>query len=163
MAAPSPSTYVGPSATSVKLGDGFKCLIVFANDTDIALWMDEITPPAWEGDEPVETTTQDNNVLRTYSPGSLSRIPDATFTCLYDPAVYDQIREIINDPTTVTYIFPNHDTYALYGYLRMFVPDALSRGNRAQATATITFTNQDPSTCEEELPVYTAGSGTGGC
>lgn len=161
MAAPTPATWQAP--TGVKLGDGFKTLISFTNDLDIALWADEITPPGWEGDEPVETTTMANDVLRTYSPGSLARIPDATYTALYDPAVYDQVMAIINDPTTITYRFPNQDTYALYGYLRSFVPDALSRGNRAQATVTVTFTNQDPTTCEEELPVYTAGTGTGGC
>lgn len=161
MAAPAASTYVGPAG--VKLGDGFKTLVIFANDTDIDLWMDEVTPPGWEGDDPVETTTQDNDVLRTFAPGSLAMIPDATFTCLYDPAVYDQVKVIINDPTTITYIFPNHDTYALYGYLRSFVPSGLKRGDRAEATVTITFTNADPTTCQEELPVYTAGSGTGGC
>lgn len=161
MAAPSATARQDPSG--VKLGDGFKTLVTFANDSNIALWEDEINPPGWEGDEPVETTTMQNDVLRTYSPGSLARIPDATFTCLYDPGVYDAVKEIINDPTTITYRFPNQDTYALYGYLRAFVPDALSRGNRAQATVTITFTNQDPTTCEEELPVYTAGAGTGGC
>ena len=161
MAAPSATARQDPSG--VFLGDGYKTLVTFANDPNIALWEDEVAAPGWEGDEPVETTNQHNDVLRTYSPGSLSRIPDATFTCQYDPAVYDAVKDIINDPTTITYRFPNQDTYALYGYLRSFIPDNLSRGNRPQATVTITFTNQDPTTCAEELPVYVAGSGTGGC
>lgn len=148
---------------AAKLGDGFQTLVTLSGDTNIDLWEKSITPPGIEADEPVDTTTQINTTWRTKSPRGLLTLTDMTFTCLYNPGVLSQILAIINDPITITVEFPNHDTWAFYGALRSFVPGPLEDGTPPEATVTIFATNQDPTTCAEEGPVYAAGSGTGGC
>lgn len=158
MAAPTPTVRSAPGGR--KLGDGYQSLVTFALDPDFAIWEEEVTPPGIDGGDAVDTTSQHNENWKTKAPGSLVEMTDASVKCNYDPVVYVQALALVNKSTVVTVLFPDGSTLAAYGYLKSAVPGGLSRNNKPEMTLTIVFTNQDPVTCEEEGPVYTAGSGT---
>lgn len=152
MAAPTPTARVTPDGT--KLKNGYRTLITFATDPNIALWEKGVTPPGFDGGDAVDNTTMWNDELRTFSPASLSTMTESSGRCAYDPAVYDQIMALLNVETTITVTFPDGSTLAFYGYLRVFEPGELQDGEQPEANFTIQPTNADPTTGDEELPVY---------
>ena len=161
MAAPTPTAPQAPSGR--KLGDGYRTSITLSLAPTIALWVKSVTPPGLEGDEPNDTTTMENDKYRTKSPRALQTMTDMTYTCAWDPIVYSTIDDYINISQTITITFPDRSTVCFYGIVRSFMPGELVEGTQPEATVTITPTNQDPTTCEEEGPVYTAGTGTAPC
>lgn len=158
MTAPAPSTRVTPNGR--RLGDGYQTLVTLAADTAIDLWEKSVKPPGVQGEDALDTSNQHNVRWRTKSPRRLITLTDFTFTAFYDPGVYVSILDVINVRTTVTVLFPDGSTLAFYGFLKSFEPDNLEDGTQPTATVTIVPTNQDPTTCSEEGPVYTAGTGT---
>lgn len=161
MSAPAVTARQTPSGR--KMGDGYQCLVAFAADPDAAFWEKEVTPPGIEGEDAVDTSTQHNDTWRTKTPQTLVTLTDFTMTVNYDPALYVSILNLVNVATAITIHFPNGDSLSFWGFLKSFVPGGLSRGNVPEATVTVVPTNQDPDTCEEEGPVFTAGAGTGPC
>lgn len=158
MAAPTPTARQTP--TGIKLDDGHSTLVTIGSDPDCSFWEKTVTPPGLDGGDPVETTTMHNDVWRTMAPRKLKTLTDLTTTAAYDPVIYTQLVGRINEETTITVTFPDGSTLAFYGYLRSFIPDEVSEGEQPTATATITPTNQDPTTGAEEAPVLTNVSGT---
>lgn len=158
MSAPTPTARILP--TGRWIGDGHGTLITIALDPDIKFWEASVTPPGIEGDNPIDNSTQFNVSWRTLSPRRLRTLTVVQFTANYDPAVYPQVLAVINVPTTITIEFPDGSTLAFYGYMKSFQPGELVDGTRPTATCQIQPTNTDPLTCEEEGPVYTAGTGT---
>lgn len=158
MTAPSPTARVTPSGR--RLGDGHPTKVTFAADTNIELWETSVTPPGIEGDDPNENATMHSSAWRTKSPRALKTMTDMTFTAQYDPVVYNSVAALVNVPTTVTVTFPDGSTLAFYGFLKAFAPNELTEGTQPDAEITVVPTNMDPTTCAEEGPVYTAGSGT---
>lgn len=160
MAAPTPTPRVDPVGR--RLSKGYRMEVTFAADSNVSFWEIEITPFGFEADDFVDTTTQRNDEVRTYSPKTLYRTTDATVVAQYDPAVYPQIMALMNVATVITFWFPDGSSVCAYGALKSFIPDALSEKmtDPPQCTLTIGFTNTDPSACTEEVPVYTAGTGT---
>lgn len=152
MAAPVATARVTPTAN--KPADGFKALITIALDPDIEFWETSITPPGYDGGDPVDTTTQHNNTVRTKAPRDLIDMTDMTSVGLFNPTIYTSIRAVINKPTTITILWPDLSTLAFYGFVRVFAPGDLTEGGRMEGTITVTITNQDPATGAEELPVY---------
>jgi hypothetical protein len=152
MTAPVATARVTPIAK--KPADGFKALITIALDPDIEFWETSITPPGYDGGDPVDTTTQHNNTVRTKAPRDLIDMTDMTSVGLFNPTIYTSIRAVINKPTTITILWPDLSTLAFYGFVRVFAPGDLTEGGRMEGTITITITNQDPATGAEELPVY---------
>ena len=61
------------------------------------------------------------------------------------------------DEITVT--FPDGSTWAFWGYMRVFEPDALTEGEMPTATVTITPTNEDASHAERG-PAISSVTGT---
>jgi hypothetical protein len=74
--------------------------------------------------------------------------------------VLDQIVALINVETTWTVLFPNNDTWSFFGFLRSFVPSALTEGEFPTADIVIEPTNVDPSDGSEAGPNYITSSGT---
>jgi hypothetical protein len=153
MVAPVATARVTPTAK--KPADGFKALITIALNPTIEFWETSSTPPGYDGGDPVDTTTQHNNTVRTKAPRDLIDMTDMTTSGLFNPAIYTSIRAVINKPTTITITWPDTSTLAFYGFVRIFAPGDLTEGGRMEGTITITVTNQDPTTGAEELPVYT--------
>lgn len=158
-----PAATVRQSPDGERLGDGYQTLVTFAAIPDVALWEKSVTPPGVEGDDPNDNTTMHNVNWRTKSPRTLATLTDFQFTAGYDPAVIADILTLVNLVTTLTVRYPNGGTLAFYGFLKAFEPDSLEEGKVPECTVTVVPTNQDPTTCSEEGPVWTPGVGTSGC
>lgn len=161
MAAPTPGSPPTPMGT--RLDDGYQTLVSFAGsgtgtgtgNLSVGLWMKGVTPPGLDGEDAVDITTMLNTTFRTRNPRALVTLTEFTFRSAYDPAVYDDLIDILNVQTTVTVFFPNGSNLAFYGFLQSFEPDELVEGTQPEATVTVTPTNKDPATGTEEAPVFT--------
>jgi len=138
-----------------KLGDGYQCLIAFAQDADVSLWEKAVTPPGIDGGDAVETSTMHNTTYRTKAARQLKELTDASFTAAYDPAVYDQIVALINVEGWITIHFPDGSTLDFMGYLKSFAPGEIVEGSQPEAECEIVCTNEN-STGAETGPTYTA-------
>jgi hypothetical protein len=138
------------------LTDGYQSLIAFAAAPDVALWEKAVTPPGFEGGDPVPTQTQHNILFRTKASRKLIDMTNGSFSAAYDPKVYSSILSLINVETLITWHFPNGATLDAYGYLKSAVPGPLVEGEPPELNAEIIITNVNPSTGAETAPVYTA-------
>jgi hypothetical protein len=158
MTPPAPSPRGTPSGR--KLGDGFPTRISIALAPDAPIWEKTVTPPGWDGGEPVDTSDMLNTQFHTLAPRHLITMTTMACTAHYDPALAATMNSIINKPTTVTVHYPDGSSLAFYGYVKSFKPSSNEEGKPAEAAMEVQPTNQDPVTCSEEFPVYTPGSGT---
>lgn len=158
MTAPTATTREVPAG--LMLRDGFSSLITLAADADISFWEKAVTPPGIEGGEAIPQTTMHNVLWRTSIPRKLLTLTTFSCTAAYDPAVYDQIKAILNVHTTITVQFADGTTIAFYGFLKTFQPNQMTEGNQPEATLTFEPTNCDPTTFAEEGPVVSEVTGT---
>lgn len=158
MAAPTPTARGTPSG--IKLKDGHRTLITFANNPTISLWEKTVQPPGVDGGDAIEQTTMHNSDWRTSAPRSLKTLMESSFKCAYDPNCYNQLITQINLETTITVTFRDGSTLAFYGWLRTFEPDELQEGTQPEATCTFTPSNFDPTNKVEAAPVLTSVAGT---
>lgn len=158
MAAPSVTALGTP--TGIKLDDGFRTAIAFARNPNVSLWEKTVTPPGLDGGDAIQTATMRNNRWRTKAPRSLIEMTEMSFVAAYDPAIYDDILDLLNEEGAITVHFPDGSTLSFYGYLRVFEPQEVSEGEQPEANVTIEITNQDPVTGAEEDPVMVAVVGT---
>lgn len=158
MAAPTPTARQTPAG--IKLTDGFSTLVTFASDPDIELWEKSVTPPGLDGGDPIDTNTMHNVRFRTMAMRALITMTEMTFTAAYDPVIYLRILDIINVEQTITLTFPDGTTEAFYGAARVLDFGELVEGTFPEVTVTITPTNADPQTRNEEAPVVASVAGT---
>ncbi len=158
MTAPTNTPRMAP--VGVRLTDGFSTTIAFAADDNVSFWEATVQAPGLDGGDPIETTTMHNTTWRQMNARSLITLMPITVTAAYDPFVYDQIIALINVEGAVSIAFPDGDTLDFFGFLQTFEPDALEEGTMPEASLTITPTNTDPVTGDEETPVLTATTGT---
>lgn len=145
--------------TGVKLGDGQSTKIGFANAPNIALWEKTVTPPGVDGGGPNDQTTMRNIAWRTFSPKKLKSLTASSGTCEYDPKVYTDCVNQINQIQAITITFPDRSTIVFYGWLDKFTPKDIKEGDPPLADFTIQPANMD-TTGAEIAPVYTAASST---
>lgn len=160
MAAPTPSVPVTPGG--IKLKDGFSAKVVFSLDTDASLWVKTATPPPLEMGDAIDQTTMWNETYVTKAIQALIDVGNGQFTCAYDPNVYNNVIAMMG-PTkeqTITWVFSDGSTLAHYGFIKNFVPGAMSRGAQPEATVEVVCTNWDPSGKVEAAPVLTSVAGT---
>lgn len=147
--------HVSPAGT--KLDNSHHTVFTFAADPDVSLWQKVTKPPGLDGGDPIDTTTHENDTVRTKAPRALQEMTDATMECAYDPAVLDQLLALLNVPGSITVLFPNNSAWNFFGYLRSFdVNDNPDDGEQPTANCVIVCTNQDPVTGAETLPDYDA-------
>lgn len=158
MAAPTPTARVLPDGRLLQ--GGFKSLITLARDTNIKFWEKTVQPPSLDGGEPIDFSTMHNTRYHTKAPRSLIDMGPVVAVCEYDPKVYDEIRESINEPTTVTVLWKDGSTLAFYGWLQKFETAAMEEGAAPEATVTICPSNWDYVNDVEAAPVLTEVSGT---
>jgi hypothetical protein len=158
MAAPADTTRSTP--VGLMLEDGFSSKIAFARDPDISLWEKSMKPPGAEGGDAIEQTTMHNLSYRTMAARALITLTESTCKCAYDPQVYSQIIQLINQAGAITQHYPDGSKLSYYGFLKTFEPDELQEGVQPEASFTITPTNRDPDTLEEAGPVVTSVAGT---
>ena len=161
MAAPTPTARVAPNGT--KLKDGYKSVITFARLSNFAIFEKSMTPPGYDGGDPIEQTTMHNDDVHTKAPQSLIDCTNSTIKCAYDPKCYKDsggALSLINIEDTITQRFSDGSTLAYYGYLKSWTPDEMSMGEQPEATVEIVVTNFDPVNKVEALPVLTEVTGT---
>ena len=158
MTPPTPSVRGTPSGR--KLGDGYRTLVSISGDLTISFFEKAVTPPGFEGENPNDTTSMLNDHWRTFSPRHLITMTPMSMTALYDPAAFADVEAAVNIPKTVTVHFPDGSSLCFYGFLKSFKPGSLEEGKVPEATVEIQPTNQDPLTCSEESPIFTAATGT---
>lgn len=158
MAAPTPLARETPGG--IMLDDGYQTLITLTVDPDISFWEKTVTPPGWDGGDPIETSTMHNTEVRTFSLRSLKTLTPVTLTAAYDPVALDQIRAVVNVETTVTVTHPDGSTIAFYGGLTKADPSDCAEGAQPEITITIQPTNYDPVNHVEALPVVNEVAGT---
>lgn len=155
-----PTTTVRISPPGIRLTNGYQTLIAFARDPNINFWEMEVTPNGLDGGDSIDTTTMHNTRWRTKAPQALIDSLDGGIKVAYDPAVETEILNLVNEPGSITYHYPDGSTVDVWGYLKDFVKDALVEGAMPTATITIIHTNTDPSNGSEAGPVVTSVAGT---
>jgi hypothetical protein len=142
------------------LTDGHQTIItLFALGTGVTLLLKEtsVTPPSLEGGDANDTTTMRNTKWRTKQPQPLIELGDGQIEFQYDPAIYEQILQILNVNGVVRWDFSDGSALEHYGWIRNFTPGACVVGAMPTATATIIGGNQDESG-NEVYPDYQAAA-----
>ena len=140
-----------------RLRDGHPTTIAFANFPSVLFWEKTVTPPGIEGGGENDTTTMRNSVWRTRQPKKLKTLSNSTFTAAYDPAVYEDILDMIQDNQLITVTFSDGATLAFWGWVDSFVAGEIREGEQPMATITIIPSNEDDD-ANEVAPVYTAAA-----
>lgn len=144
----------------LELEDGFPTTIAFAANPAVAFWEKTVTPPGLDGGDAIEQSTMHNVRMRTYAARSLITMTEMSVTAAWDPALYEDILDLINVEDSITVHFSNGDTVDFFGYLRVFEPQEMSEGEQPEAQITIQPTNRDPDTHAETEPAWAAATGT---
>jgi len=147
-------------AMSNYLTDGHPTQVTFfALGTGVTILLKEtsVTPPGIDGGGPNDTTTMRNTEWRTKQPKTLKELTDASLEFQYDPAIYDQILEIINVNGLIRVDFPDESALEFYGWLNNFTPGECTEGSMPKATGTIHCSNQD-NAGNEVAPDYQAAA-----
>lgn len=133
------------------LQDGYQTIITFASNPAVKLWEKTVTPPGEEGGDKIDTTTMHNCKKRTFAPRSLSETTNPSFTAAYDPAVRDEIDELINKKDQVSIEYPDGSTDTLWAALKSFVPNANEEGVQPTAECEINALNSDSNDSEADV------------
>ncbi len=159
--APTPAARVAPSGLKLQDGKGpTKATFTFSADTNWNLFDIEVGIPGFDAGEPVDTTTQFNNVWRTMFLRVLFTLTEFTVVGAFDPVLFTEVLAQKGVNGTGTINFPDGSTLAFYCGIRQMEFDAMVEGTMPRATLTIVPTNTDPVTFAEEGPVLTSVSGT---
>ncbi len=158
MAAPTPTARGAVGGT--RLDNGFQTLIVFSSNPTIEIYEKSVQPPSIDGGDPIMTDTMLNTVYITKTPQCLEEWGDIVVVAAYDPAARSEIQALINNPQSITVVYPDETTLTVWGYLRSEVPAALVKNTQPETTLTIVVTNYDPVLCVEAGPVLVAGTGS---
>lgn len=140
-----------------RIDDGFSTTISFASNDSVYLYEKEVTPPGIDGGDEIDTTTMLNTAWRTRQPRSLKTLTECSAVVAYDPAIYDDILDMLNDNQLITITFPDTATLAFWGWLKSFTPNACVEGEQPTANIVIVPSNQADSG-SEVAPDYTAAS-----
>lgn len=142
------------------LEDGHPTLIAFAANPTVAFWEKTVQPPGMDGGDAIDQTTMHNETYRTFASRALATMTEMTVTASYDPALYEDILDLINVEGSITIHFSDGSTVDFFGYLRVFAPQEMSEGIQPEAQVTIQPTNRDPVTQVETPPNYKTSNGT---
>jgi hypothetical protein len=158
MGTPAVQTRVAPVGLNLK--DGYQSKITPAADTDISFWEKGITPPGFDGGEPVDNTTMHNSTWRTSAPRGLITATQAAVRAAYDPRILPQIEALVNVETTWTILFPDTSTWSFFGWLQSFSPGEMVEGTQPEADIVIAIGNTDPADGSEAGPNAVTAAGT---
>ena len=132
----------------MELTDGYQTLISFAAKTTVLFKEISVTPPGIDGGGEIDITTMHNATWRTRNPKALVTLTNAKTTVAYDPAVYDDILELVNINTEITITFPDATTLVFWGWLNTFTPGDNTEGERPTAEIEIIPSNANASGVE---------------
>lgn len=139
----------------MRLDDGWRTLITFANYPNIKLYQKEVTPPGISGRGANDTSTMLNDTVITKAPKNLFEMTDAVGVAAYDPAVITDLVSAIQENQLCNCAFPDGSSWDFWGWLDEFKPNAHKEGEQPTANFTIVCGNQDDNG-DEVAPVYNA-------
>ena len=134
-----------------RIDDGHPTTITFsANASDIALlmWEKELTPPGISGGGPNETTTMRNVSWRTNAPKQLRTLTPARVVVAYDPEIYQEIVEMINQNQSIVIDFPDGSNLTFWGWIDELTPNPVVEGAQPTCDISIVPSNQDAAGAE---------------
>ena len=140
-----------------RIDDGFSTTISFSDFPTVSFFEKEVTPGGIEGGGPTAITTMRNLVWRTFSPKKLRTLTPGSFTAAYETEVFLTIQAMVNKLQLLTVSFPDNSTFAFFGWLDAFVPNALVEGEQPTAEVTFVPANHDLAGVEID-PVYVAAA-----
>ena len=143
-----------------RLGDGHSTKIAFSANATIGIWEKAVQPPGADGGPKIDITTMHNTEYEQFAAQALKQMTDGSIRCLYDPAAWDDLMDLINVEQAITCHYPNGATLDFYGYMQRFVKAPLVKGQPPEADVTFVCTNTDPETGAEAGPNYKTPSGT---
>lgn len=127
-----------------RTGFGARISIVVVSPAVTATFSEvEITPSGIQGDEKIDTTTNDNTRLKSYIAGDLVESTDASFSADYNLSKKAEILSIINIAGTVTLTDKLGNTEVKNGWLTSAMPEALVAGQSPKMACTISFEGED--------------------
>lgn len=140
--------------------DGFSTTIEFsATSSGVTLSTllkeKELTPPGVSAGGENDTTTMRNEEFRTKQPASLKTLMNSSFVAAFDSAVLDEILAQVGVNQLITITFPDASTWAFWGWMDEFVPNAQIETEQPTANITIIPSNQNNAGVEVP-PAYTA-------
>jgi hypothetical protein len=139
------------------LNDGYQTLIDFADFPSVNFKEKEVTPPGVIGGGPNDTTTMRNETWRTQQPKFLKSLGESGCVVAYDPQFLEDAVDMVNVNQLITITFPDGSTYAFWGWLDEFQPNAHKEGEQPTANVKILPSNQDADG-NETAPVFTAAA-----
>lgn len=131
-----------------RIDDGHPTIIEFANYPAVKFYERTIKPPGVDGGGAIDITTMRNSVWRTQSPKSLKTLSECSFSAAYDPTVYGDIVDMIQENQLCTITFPDASTLIFWGWVDKFEPGELAEGEQPTADVTIVPSNHDNSDTE---------------
>lgn len=134
---PSHGTRLPPESTAFFLKNGLRSLITFASNRDVKLWEKAVMPPGIDGGATIPLGSLYSQKYQMISPSDLITVTEARALVAYDPAVMEDIINLVNLTTdTITLTFPNTNRWSFNGCLQKFIPNEMTDG--IQPTALIT-------------------------
>lgn len=135
------TTTARQTPNGIKLEDGFRTLIAFAEAPDVCLFEKQVTPPGVDGGDAIDITDMHNEEWRTFASRALKSLTSGSMTVHYDPDAYESILGLINVVGWISVHFPDGKILNFVGFLQTFAPGALVEGNPPEATCSFTPTN----------------------
>jgi hypothetical protein len=135
------------------LKDGYPFEITSSLKPSIKLRPKNLKPYGIDAGGGVNTTTASNTRWHTQYPKTLIKGTNITFESAFDPAVIDDVLDIIgvNQLWTITYSDGSEDD--VWGWLDKFDRTNMTEGNQPTANCTVELSNQDNSD-NEVAPVH---------
>lgn len=142
------------------LTDGHPTQVTFyALGTGVTILLKEqtVTPPGVSAGGENDTTTMRNTNWRTRQPKHLKTLTNGACTFQYDPAIYDQVLQIVGVNGVIRVDFPDDSALEFWGWLDDLTFNEITEGTMPLATGTIICSNQDDSG-NEVAPDYQAAA-----
>jgi hypothetical protein len=98
-----------------------------------------LTPPGWDGGDPIDITNLSNVKYKTKMAPILIEIGDMSFSAELNPATIGSAP--INQEGVIVITIPSWGTWTLHGHLKSIKSDELKMGERATCTGEICITN----------------------
>lgn len=140
-----------------RIDDGFQTEVSFSLNPTLKIWTKTVKPPGISGGGAIQTTTMRNTRIRTKAPKQLYEITPGEIKGAYDPAVIEEIIDMLQVLQLITVTFADNSTQAFWGWLEEFQPDDISEGEQPTATVKFECSGEDDSAVET-APVYGTGS-----
>jgi hypothetical protein len=141
------------SSNTYKLEDGYATLITMANLPNVRLYEKEVTPPAFTGGGPIDTTTMRNSAWRTQAPKMLKTLGHISATVAYATEALESVIAQLHVNQLITVTFPDSSSVQFYGWLESFTPAAHREGELPTAEVVVQPSLVNDAK-EETAPVY---------